>query len=606
MGRASTEHSTYGDRVGHDPAADRCSPTRVHPAANPGWRTESVAGRGDLAGFHSPDRVIRYIPGAEAKLTTGAGHPNHASSPLESPEAVTVRCGLDAVEQTLSSILSTALPYSFMGDCEAFARVLGQRAVHWLQEVEQRRIRGYVLVPEDQVAPRAATERVRFFRTARPSRTVCIIQGDDCHLISFEEPTRIYTARDPAYTAMVHSCFWAIWESSAATLPVQPPAKHDYLGVPDTAARSSWAVTDAMADEIRRTQRTTYVLNLDCVRRQYLQFRDLLPDVRIMYSIKTNPDPRVLGLLRSLGSGFEAASFDEVELAAAAGAKADNIIFSTPVKKRADIRRCREAGVTVFTADSGEEIDKIAREAPGTKILLRIHTPGARSAVIDLATKYGAAPGQVLPLLRRIRAAGLQPHGLTFNVGGQNEVASAWEQSLDTVHALMAVANDEGFDLRAINVGGGFPIPVHPFVPDFESIAHKLGGALGGFDYLAEPGRIVVADAGKLITPVVGRTVRNGRVWLYVDASLFGSLQMMDRHGFYFPATTDHVSIDVDDYAIASISCDGRDVIAQHCILPEGIKEGHLLTFHFLGAYSLPLFNIAYGGTTKADMRYLD
>ncbi|MBO0734284.1 MAG: ornithine decarboxylase, partial [Methylocapsa sp.] len=95
----------------------------------------------------------------------------------------------------------------------------------------------------------------------------------------------------------------------------------------------------------RREDGPCLVVDLDVVRENYAAFARALPDTRVFYAVKANPDPRILRLLAELGSCFDAASVAEIDEVLAAGATADRISFGNTIKKERDIRRAYELGV---------------------------------------------------------------------------------------------------------------------------------------------------------------------------------------------------------------------------------------------------------------------
>src|SRR6187200_1088131 len=114
----------------------------------------------------------------------------------------------------------------------------------------------------------------------------------------------------------------------------------------------------------RREDGPCMVLDLEVVRDNYSKFARALPDTRVFYAVKANPDPAVLKLLADLGSCFDTASVVEIELALAAGAAPERISFGNTIKKERDIARSLALGVRLFAVDCEAEVDKIARAAP--------------------------------------------------------------------------------------------------------------------------------------------------------------------------------------------------------------------------------------------------
>src|SRR5437763_46569 len=106
-----------------------------------------------------------------------------------------------------------------------------------------------------------------------------------------------------------------------------------------------------------------------------------------------------------MGSCFDTASVAEIDMALAAGATPDRISFGNTIKKERDIARAHQLGVSLFAVDSAEEIEKIARAAPGAKVFCRILTDGA-GAEWPLSRKFGCEPQMAVDVLLRAAELG--------------------------------------------------------------------------------------------------------------------------------------------------------------------------------------------------------
>src|SRR6185503_11114336 len=112
------------------------------------------------------------------------------------------------------------------------------------------------------------------------------------------------------------------------------------------------------------------------VRDNYNAFARAMPDSRVFYAVKANPAPEILKLLASLGSSFDCASVNEIDMALAAGATPDRISYGNTIKKERDIAAAFQRGIRLFAVDCVEEVEKIARAAPGTRVFCRILCAG--------------------------------------------------------------------------------------------------------------------------------------------------------------------------------------------------------------------------------------
>src|ERR671913_866075 len=145
------------------------------------------------------------------------------------------------------------------------------------------------------------------------------------------------------------------------------------------------------------------VVDLDVVRDNYSKFARALPDTRVFYAVKANPDPQVLKLLAELGSCFDTASVVEIQLALDAGATPERISFGNTIKKERDIARALELGVRLFAVDCEAEVEKVARakkavEAEDVKVFCRILSDCA-GAEWPLSRKFGCAPEMAVDVL---------------------------------------------------------------------------------------------------------------------------------------------------------------------------------------------------------------
>ena len=123
-------------------------------------------------------------------------------------------------------------------------------------------------------------------------------------------------------------------------------------------------------------------------------------------------------LLAALGSSFDTASVAEVEMALAAGAPPDRISFGNTIKKERDIARAFALGIRLFAVDCVEEVEKVARAAPGARVFCRILTDG-EGAEWPLSRKFGCVPDMAIDVLRHAQALGLDAYGVSFHVGSQ-------------------------------------------------------------------------------------------------------------------------------------------------------------------------------------------
>ncbi|MCI0466535.1 MAG: type III PLP-dependent enzyme, partial [Beijerinckiaceae bacterium] len=288
----------------------------------------------------------------------------------------------------------------------------------------------------------------------------------------------------------------------------------------------------------RRDDGPCLVLDLDVVRENYAAFAKALPDTRVFYAVKANPDPQVLKLLAELGSCFDTASVAEIELVLSAGASADRISFGNTIKKERDIKLAYELGVRLFAVDCEAEVEKVARAAPGAKVFCRILCDG-KGAEWPLSRKFGCAPQMAPRVLERAHLLGLTAMGLSFHVGSQQRNPRMWDGALKAAADIFRDLAERGIALQMVNLGGGFPVKYLNNVPAVkayaQSILHSLRRHFGNHipETIIEPGRGMVGNAGIIEAEVVliSRKSADDKVkWVYLDIGKFNGLaETMDE-----------------------------------------------------------------------------
>ena len=220
-----------------------------------------------------------------------------------------------------------------------------------------------------------------------------------------------------------------------------------------------------------RAGRPCLVVNLDVVCENYLGFAKALPDTRVFYAVKANPAPEVLSLLAGLGSCFDTASVPEIEMVLAAGATVgDRISYGNTIKKERDIARAYELGVRLFAVDCQAEVEKIARAAPGSRVLCRILSDCV-GAEWPLSRKFGCEPAMAVEVLDRAMKLGLEPGmACRFMSAHSSETSSllGTGRSLRRRRCSGNVASAASTSAM-VNLGGGFPTKYLKNVPSVKT-----------------------------------------------------------------------------------------------------------------------------------------
>ena len=348
------------------------------------------------------------------------------------------------------------------------------------------------------------------------------------------------------------------------------------------------------------------VLDLEVVRENYLAFARTMPGTRIFYAVKANPAPEILSLLASLGSCFDTASVAEIEMALAVGATPDRISFGNTIKKERDVARAHALGISLYAVDSNEEVEKVARAAPGARVFCRILTDGA-GAEWPLSRKFGCEPAMAEDVLLHAHTLGLGAYGVSFHVGSQQTRLDAWDVAVGQAKDIFNTMLGHGIKLEMVNLGGGFPTKYLKQVPGTGAYANAIHDALTKHfgnalpETIIEPGRGMVGNAGVVKAEVVlisKKHSNDNTRWVYLDIGKFGGLAETMDEAIRYPITTAKDGDVKEPCVIAGPTCDSADVLYEKTPypLPITLSVGDEVLIEAAGAYTTTYAAVAFNG----------
>lgn len=357
--------------------------------------------------------------------------------------------------------------------------------------------------------------------------------------------------------------------------------------------------------ETLRPETPCLVVDLDRIEQNYRALAAALPDARIYYAMKANPAPEVLRRLVPLGCHFDVASVREIEEVLDAGAPADRLSFGNTIKKERDIARAHALGVRLFAFDSCAELEKLARVAPGARVFCRLLTTG-EGADWPLSRKFGCVPEMAAGLLRRAPALGLEPWGVSFHVGSQQNDPAQWDGAVAAAARVLAALEAAGLELPMVNLGGGFPTTYREALPGVGEYGEAIRAALARHfgnripEVIVEPGRGLVGDAGVLETEVVLVATKgdgDGRRWIYLDIGKFGGLAETMDEAIRYPIESDRMG-PPEPAILAGPTCDSADVLYEKAPyhLPADVAIGDRLRIKSTGAYTTTYASVGFNG----------
>ncbi|HOF17614.1 MAG TPA: type III PLP-dependent enzyme [Phycisphaerae bacterium] len=340
---------------------------------------------------------------------------------------------------------------------------------------------------------------------------------------------------------------------------------------------------------VRRHGTPVMAISRDALKRQVARFREALPRVEPFYAIKANSHPEVLKVMVSAKANFDVASIAEIDAVLAAGGKPSQMIFANTIKPVESIVAAAKRGVDLMTFDSEYELDKIAENAPGARVLLRIKVPNVGS-VVELSLKFGAEPADAMDLLIKAHKLHLRPVGVSFHVGSQCTHLENYIEALELAAILVRDAKLKQLPVEIVDIGGGFPIRHFDDDEDyFEQTSAVIRREIDRlFDpnvrLIAEPGRFLVGPAGTLLMRVIGKAIRDNKHWYYLDDGVYGALSgMIFDHAKYEFKVLRGGRTQLS--TLAGPTCDSLDIISRGEDLPE-MDLGDVVYVENIGAYS--------------------
>jgi ornithine decarboxylase len=330
------------------------------------------------------------------------------------------------------------------------------------------------------------------------------------------------------------------------------------------------------------------VIDAERVRAQYRRLVAALPGVDLYYAMKPLPHAAVIITLNAEGAFFDLATNGEIELVRRLGVPPERCIHTHPIKRDSDIRTALTYGVSRFVVDNPDELRKFVKFRNRASLLLRVsfRSPGVQC---DLSRKFGCDPEAVAELLQLAAELRIKIDGLSFHVGSQAINSAKIVEAIGVCRELLQSAVRAGFSPHILDIGGGYPVDYQTPSVSIEEFCAPIVKALKELPptvrVIAEPGRYITAPAAVCVASVMGRALRDGRWWYYLDDGLYGSYsgQVYD-HAVYpvaalLPGAATYPSV------LAGPTCDSIDVISEKLQLPK-LDMGDLIIGRMMGAYT--------------------
>jgi len=350
-----------------------------------------------------------------------------------------------------------------------------------------------------------------------------------------------------------------------------------------------------------------YVYSTATIERHVRVFREALAgidDPWIAFAVKANPNKAVLATLAKAGLGADVVSGGELRRALSAGIPAAKIVFSGVGKTAEEMALGLKEGIGQFNLESLEEAETLSEVATAlgitAKVAFRINPDVDAGTHSKISTgraddKFGIPYDRALAAYARARALpGLDAQGVAVHIGSQLTDLAPSRAAFARVGELIAALRAQGHQIATADLGGGLGVPYNPAVPAPplpEAYGAMVREVTQGWDVrlIFEPGRVIVGNAGVMLTRVI--RVKEGKTYPFVvvDAGMNDLL----RPSLYDAWHDIRAAEPTGDTLVANVVgpiCETGDTFARARTMDQ-VKAGDLVAFMTAGAYGATMAN---------------
>jgi diaminopimelate decarboxylase len=316
------------------------------------------------------------------------------------------------------------------------------------------------------------------------------------------------------------------------------------------------------------------------------------------YALKANSTLAILRLLRGLGSGADANSGGEIEVALRAGFIPEDLVFTGVGKTAAELQRAVSLGLKAINAESPgevERLDALARAAGArVRVALRLNPDIDAGGHPHISTgrrinKFGVPIELGRELYRRMsRMPGLQPVGVHVHIGSQITDLAPIQAAAESVAAFVDDLAADGIGLEHVDLGGGLGISYDgATAPAFEDYAAAVLPILGrtGLTTLLEPGRVIVGPAGVLLGRVIDvKAYFDGKPFVVLDTGMTELLRPALYGAYHRIEPVKARPGGLATCEIVGPLCESSDIVGKDRALPP-LEVGDLVAIFDTGAY---------------------
>jgi diaminopimelate decarboxylase len=337
--------------------------------------------------------------------------------------------------------------------------------------------------------------------------------------------------------------------------------------------------------------------------RHYRVFAQAFADVDalVCYAMKANSNQAVIATLARLGAGADVVSEGELLRARAAGVPPHKIMFSGVGKTERELALAVEHGILCVNVESEAELERLAAIAAGkgctAEISIRVNPDIDAKTHAKITTgkaenKFGIPIGRAREVYARAaKLEGVRVAGVDMHIGSQITALEPFADAFVRLAEFVRLLRADGHDIRHVDLGGGLGIPYREDnepPPDPSAYAAMVKRATRGLDcqLIFEPGRLIVGNAGILLTRVLYVKRGEAKTFVIVDAGMNDLVRptLYDAHHDIRPVREAAAAAPRITADVVGPVCETGDFIALNREMAEP-KPGDLLAIMSAGAY---------------------
>ncbi len=329
-------------------------------------------------------------------------------------------------------------------------------------------------------------------------------------------------------------------------------------------------------------------------------------DHLICYSMKACSNLSILRVFGNLGAGMDIVSGGELHRALQAGINPSLIVYSGVGKKSSEMDEALAADILMFNVESEEELELLDQRArlmgKKARVAVRVNPDVDPHTHPYIATglrknKFGVQVERSLILYRRAREMkGIEPVGVDCHIGSQLTELSPFLDAMKRLKKLIRDLASDGIDIRYLDIGGGLGIPYDDETPPVPAdygtaIVEQLSDM--NVKIILEPGRVLVGNAGIMVTTVLYRKHGPEKHFIIVDAGMNDLIRpsLYRAHHSIWKIKRNSAALPAPEKALADLVgpiCESGDFLAQERYL-EPVEPGDLLAMMSAGAYGFAM-----------------